>query len=79
VHVTTELPSEKSHGTVIEGTWTIAGDQIRVRDMEDGWLYTQHLGPNDDPEAVARRLLREKHRKHSSFYDPIRYPTTSYH
>jgi len=30
--------------------------------------------PNDNPEVVARRLLREKHGEHSSFYSPIRYP-----
>jgi hypothetical protein len=65
VRVTTELPSEKSHGCVIEGTWTIAGDVIRVRD------------PNDDPEYVARRLLRQKC-GHNSFYAPIKYPA-SYH
>jgi hypothetical protein len=45
----------------------------------DGRLYTQPLGPDDDPAVVARRLLREKYGKHSSFYDPIRYPPTSYH
>jgi hypothetical protein len=76
VRVTTELPSEKSHGCIIEGTWTIAGDVIRVRDLE-GRLYLEKLGPNDDPEYVARRLLRQKC-GHNSFYAPIKYPA-SYH
>jgi hypothetical protein len=75
--VTVEPPSEKSCGTIVEGTWTIADGVIRVRDME-GRLFTDRLGPNDDPEHVARKLLREKHGKHSSFYDPIKYPA-SYH
>jgi hypothetical protein len=52
VRVTTELPSERSCGTVIEGTWTTTPDGvIRVRDME-GRLFTERLGPNDDPEHV---------------------------
>ncbi len=41
---------------------------------------TQRVEPLHEPNAehVARKLLREKHGKHSSFYAPIRYPT-SYH
>jgi hypothetical protein len=61
----------------VEGTWTIAGGVIRVRDME-GRLYTESLGPHDNPEHVARKLLRDKCGKHTAFYDPIRYPR-SYH
>jgi len=76
--VTVEPPSEKTCGTIVEGTWTIAGGVIRVRDME-GRLYTDTLGPNDDPDHVARKLLRGKHGKHSSFYGPIKYPPASYH
>jgi len=68
----------QSAGTIIEGTWTTTADgTLRVRDME-GRLFTDRLDPNDDPEHVARKLLREKHGKHTSFYDPIKYPA-SYH
>jgi hypothetical protein len=42
-----------------------------------GRLYLEKLGPNDDPEYVARRLLRQKC-GHNSFYAPIKYPA-SYH
>jgi|SRR5215475_2755506 len=42
-------------------------------------LYGEHelgletIRPGDDAEAAARRILREKHGKHFSFYDPISY------
>jgi hypothetical protein len=55
---------------VVEATWTRQGNVIKVRDLE-GRLYTQPLGPNDDPEHVARKLLREKHGRHGSFYNRI--------
>jgi hypothetical protein len=32
------------------------------------------MRPGDNPAAIARRLLREKYGKRSSFYDPIVYP-----
>jgi F420-0:gamma-glutamyl ligase len=44
----------------------------------EGRLFTERLAPGDNAEHVARKLLREKHGKHSSFYDPIKYPA-SYH
>jgi hypothetical protein len=44
----------------------------------EGRLFTDRLGPNDNAEHVARKLLREKYGKHSSFYAPIKYPA-SYH
>jgi hypothetical protein len=66
----------KSHGTIVERTWTIAGDVIRVRDLE-GRLFLEKLGPNDDPEYVARRLLRQKSGQ-STFHAPIKY-RPSYH
>jgi hypothetical protein len=37
----------------------------------DGRLYTQPLGPNDDPAVIARRLLKDKYDKHAAFYAPI--------
>jgi hypothetical protein len=36
-------------------------------------LGSEALKPGDDAEAAARRVLREKHGKHLSFYDPISY------
>jgi hypothetical protein len=75
--VTVEPPSEKTCGTIVEGTWTVAGGIIRVRDME-GRLYTDTIAPGDNAEHVARKLLRQKH-GHSSFHSAIKYPTTSYH
>ncbi len=62
----------------MEATWTIQGDVIKVRDLE-GRLFTERLAPGDNAEHVARKLLREKYGKHSSFYSPIKYPPASYH
>jgi hypothetical protein len=76
VRTEVEPPFESSCGMIVEGTYVIADGETRVRDME-GRLFTERLGP-DDPAVVARRLLRAKYGKHSDFYAPIRYPTTSY-
>jgi|SRR5215813_2824096 len=67
-----ERPTEKTHGVIIERTYTTAGNLMRVRDM-DGRLFTERFAPGDDLDALARRLLRERGKQHGSFYDPIRY------
>jgi hypothetical protein len=61
----------------LRNDWKARGRLICVRDME-GRLFTDTLGPNDNAEYVARRLLREKHGRHGAFHGPIRYPA-SYH
>jgi hypothetical protein len=39
VWATVEPPSEKTCGTILEGTWTIAGNVIRVLDMDGPVIY----------------------------------------
>ena len=76
MRATVERPTEKTHGVVVEATYTTIGNTIRVRDM-NGRLYVERFNPGDDLDALARRLLRQQHP--SSFYDPIRYPPKSIH
>jgi hypothetical protein len=64
--------AERSCGIIIEGARAIDGNQLHVRDHE-GRIWTVPLGPGDDPEVAARRLLREKFAKHHAFYQTINY------
>jgi hypothetical protein len=69
---------ERSCGIVIEGPYAVRGDQFHVRDHE-GRSWTVALKPGDNPEILARKLLREKFGKHHAFSQPIHYPPRSYH
>jgi hypothetical protein len=71
-------PDERSCGIVIEGPYAVRGDQFHVRDHE-GRSWTVALKPGDNPEILARKLLREKFGKHHAFSQPIHYPPRSYH
>jgi hypothetical protein len=70
-------PDERSCGIVIEGAYALCGDQLHVRDHE-GRSWTVALKPGDNPEILARKLLREKFGKHHAFNQPIHYPPRSY-
>jgi hypothetical protein len=72
------LLDERSCGLVIEGAYAVCGDQLHVRDHE-GKSWTVALKPGDNPEILARKLLREKFGKHHAFNQPIHYPPRSYH
>jgi hypothetical protein len=54
-----------------------------MRVVETSSMYeitrTDHGRPGDNPEILARRLLREKFGKHHAFNQPIHYPPRSYH
>ncbi len=69
---------ERRCGIVIEGAYAVCGDQLHVRDHE-GRSWTVALKPGNNPEIIARKLLREKFGKHHAFYQPINYPTGRYH
>jgi hypothetical protein len=60
VQVRPPYPERGDHGEVAEGTYTVAGNVVRVEDMEGRSLGGQALRPTDDPKAVARKILREK-------------------
>jgi hypothetical protein len=54
-------PSEACLGGVIAvGRFAIVDSEVRVGDLQGKLLGTHILKPSDDPEAVARKLLREK-------------------
>jgi hypothetical protein len=44
---------------------------LHVEDMQGRLLGRQALGPGDNVEAIARKILREKTR--ADFYRPIKY------
>jgi hypothetical protein len=58
-------------GEIKEGQYRIEGDLLRVEDKEGRPLGRARLRPGDDAEAAARKILRESHGRHGSFYDPI--------
>jgi hypothetical protein len=64
-------PERNDPGEIAEGTYTISEGMIRVSNMQGRPLGTQMLKPGEEPDSVARRLLREK--RPSGFYDPIPY------
>jgi hypothetical protein len=76
-HVTVTPPSERDVGMIIEGRYQIAGAELRL-DFQ-GRIYAEPIGPNDDPLAAARRLLRSKYGRHGEFNAPIHYPSRSFH
>jgi hypothetical protein len=45
---------------LIAGSYTVAGNVVRVEDAEGRSLGSQALRPGDDPKAVARAILRTK-------------------
>jgi hypothetical protein len=78
VWVTVERPSETNPGGVIaEGLYRVEDGMVKVTDLQARLLGTQPIKPDDDVEAAARKILREK--RASAFYDPIQYPRRSMH
>jgi hypothetical protein len=69
-------PDERSCGIIVEGARAVAGTQLHVRDHAG---QTWVIPLNGDPDAQARKLLREKFGKHHAFNAPIHYPPRSYH
>jgi hypothetical protein len=53
-------PTENSPGEIIEGSFTLEGNDLRVFDVDHNLLGTEHLPPDADAAAAARRVLREK-------------------
>jgi hypothetical protein len=49
------------------------GARGQACEAEGRRLGTQVLRPSDNGEIAAKKILREKHDKHSEFYAPIRY------
>jgi len=69
--VTTEPPSAGNpEGAVAYGSYAVAGDNIRVRNDRGKLVGTAELVPCDDPEVIARRILR-RGRAQSDFNRPL--------
>jgi hypothetical protein len=66
-------PDKGDPGQIIEASYTVTGSLLHVYDDGERELGTATLQPGDYAEAAAPRVLREKHGKHLSFYNRIKY------
>jgi hypothetical protein len=61
IHAQVRGPDERGDpGEIAEGSYTISGGMVRVRDDQNRDLGSEVLRPGDLPAAVARKILREK-------------------
>jgi hypothetical protein len=67
-------PEKDDPGQIIEGSYSLSGNVLRVYDETGRLLGTDTLKPGDNAEIPARKLLREKFGKHQAFNQPIHYP-----
>jgi hypothetical protein len=76
VHVQTRSPDPErgDPGEIAEGTYTISGDLVCVRDDQGRELGSEVLRPGSDPAVVARSILRTK-KAPVQFWNPIPYRT----
>jgi type IV secretory pathway VirB10-like protein len=73
-------PETGDPGQILEGYFDVRGGLLYVWNETDASpIGTTPIKPGDDPAVAARKLLREKSGKSSSFYQPIRYPRGSVH
>jgi hypothetical protein len=71
---------ERDLGIVFEGSYKVQFGQVYVYDADGRSLGALPIGPDDNVELVARRLLREKLAGNSSgFYGRVAYPKLSIH
>jgi hypothetical protein len=68
-------PDKDFHGHIEQGAYHVTDDNlVEVEDATGRSLGKYPYEPGDDVLVIARRVLKEKHGRHSSFYDRIRYP-----
>jgi hypothetical protein len=67
-------PDKNDFGRIVEGKYRLHGDGLEIEDMTGRHMGKHAIAPGDDPLALARRVLREKHGKHLAFHDRIHYP-----
>jgi len=71
---------ERDCGIVFEGSYKVQFGQVHVYSADGKSLGSLPVGPDDDVESVARKLLRDKlGGNFSDFYGTIRYPKLSIH
>jgi len=71
---TRECLDNDDAGEIVEGYYDVRGGILYVWDAQNNSpIGQQRINPGDDPAVAARKILREKSGKHSSFYQPIWY------
>jgi hypothetical protein len=78
VRVTIELPTDNNLGSVVDGYYFVQDEMVYVSDAFKRPLGRLALNLGDNPEIVARRLLKSKHCS-NNFYRKISYPKSSIH
>jgi hypothetical protein len=61
-------------GRAVEGKFGVADFVLFVADAEGRLLTSRVLQPGDDPKAIARAVLRERHKKGGAFWSTLDYP-----
>jgi hypothetical protein len=61
-------------GRAVEGRFGVADFILFVADAEGRLLTSRVLQPGDDPKAIARVVLRERHKKGGAFWSTLDYP-----
>ena len=79
VRVTIELPTDNNLGSVVDGYYFVQDEMVYVSDALKRPLGRLALNPGDDPEIVARRLLKSKYCGSNNFYRKLQYPPKSIH
>src|SRR5262245_32241504 len=64
---------ERDCGVVFFGSYKVEGGQVHVADQDGRSLGSLPVGPDDNVEVVARRLLREKTAANCDFFGPVSY------
>jgi hypothetical protein len=74
IRVQVAPPTDTDPGAIVEGSYTLTEDGrvLRVYDADQNLLGTEHLRPDADAGAAARRVLREK-KGPEPFWNPIPY------
>ena len=78
VRVTIELPTDNNLGSVVDGYYFVQDEMVYVSDASKRPLGRLALNPGDNPEIVARRLLKSKYCG-NNFYRKLQYPPKSIH
>ena len=79
VRVTIELPTDNNLGSVADGYYFVQDEMVYVSDALKRPLGRLALNPGDNPEIVARRLLKSKYCGSNNFYRKLQYPPKSIH
>ena len=79
LRVTIELPTDNNLGSVVDGYYFVQDEMVYVSDALKRPLGRLALNPGDNPEIVARRLLKSKYCGSNNFYRKLQYPPKSIH